>query len=129
MPHQQSQNSSQGELAPSTAVAPLSPLSRPFAEGEGNLPHQSLCAPKSGRVGGTRTGALTGDFWVEERKQEKMRVSCRHSQNHNLPQCGRFEAFGSGSAKAEKTNDCVRSRKKPGVSGFFGVSEADPKEV
>ena len=122
-------NSRQGERSTSPAVAPLSPLSRPFAEGVGNLTRQSLCGPKSGRVGGTRMGALTGDFGLGERKQEKMRVSCRHSQNHNLPQCGRFGDFGSGSAKAEKTNDCVRNRKKPGVSGFFGVSEADLKEV
>ena len=71
MPHQQSQNSSQGELAPSTAVAPLSPLSRPVTEGVGNLPHQSLCGPKSGRVGGTGMGALTGDFGLGKRKQEK----------------------------------------------------------
>ena len=58
-----------------------------------------------------------------------MRVSCRHTQNHNLPQCGRYGAFGSVSAEAEKTNDRVRMQKKPSVSGFFGVSEANFKEV
>ena len=48
MPHQQSQNSSQGELAPSTAVAPLSPLSRPVTEGVGTCPTRAFAAPKAG---------------------------------------------------------------------------------
>ena len=64
-------NNRQGERSSSPDVAPLSPLSRPFAKGVENLPRQSLCAPKSGRVGGTRMGALTGDLGLGERKQEK----------------------------------------------------------
>lgn len=38
MLHWEPWNNRQGERSSSPAVAPLSPLSRPFAEGVGNLP-------------------------------------------------------------------------------------------
>ena len=75
MLHWKPWNNRQGERSPSPAVDALSPLSRLFAEEVGNLPQRHLCGPQSGRVGGTRMGALTGDFGLGERKQEKMRVS------------------------------------------------------
>lgn len=49
------------------AVAPV-----PAFRGRGgDMSLQSLCGPQSECVGGTGMGALTGDFGVEERKQEK----------------------------------------------------------
>ena len=107
------------------AVAPVSAFR---GRGGEPAPPEPL-RTKSGRVGGTKTSAVTGDFGLEERKQEKTRVSCRHTQTHIRPQCGRFGAFGSVSAEAEITNDCVRMQKRPSVSGLFGVSEANSEEV
>lgn len=63
MLHWEPWNNRQGERSTSTAVAPLSPLSRPFMEGVENLPQRHLCAPQSGRVGGTKTSG-DGEFWA-----------------------------------------------------------------
>lgn len=109
-----------GERSTSPAVAALVVVCAAFT--------QSWGVSTSG--GKRRTLGWRSEKWGRTKeKQEKVRVSCRHTRTHNRPQCGRFGAFGSGSVEAEKTNDCVRTRKKPNVSGFFGVSEAIFKEA
>lgn len=47
-------NNRQGEQSASPAVAPLSPLSRPFAERVENLPQRHLCGPKTGVPSGRK---------------------------------------------------------------------------
>lgn len=54
MPHQESQNNRQGEQSTSPDVAPLLPLSRPFAERVENLPQRHLCGPKTGVPAGRK---------------------------------------------------------------------------
>ena len=48
MLHWEPWNNRQGERSTSPTVAPLSPLSRPFAERVENLPQRHLCGPKTG---------------------------------------------------------------------------------